>query len=476
MSPSGTPFDPFAAPDYDILIGISQATIQKQLQLLYDTKADDEDFPAPGEVTDPDGTIRKPAKHLINHDLHILLPRVSKKGKVYPPEERKGTMGHYMDDDGDIDVVNVNDWFFTFEADLSTSKPMDIMKEILGPVNDSKNPVTISQKAIEGFRALAEINSQPEAVDLRVFLASSIFCLFESTQIASTFRMHPPPGIEAKILKTTQGVLGSIDSYFTSMKSAPGLPTKENPFVLGYSITQTLPSIDQITEATTEKTPRYFIPRRFDFSVTPIQPNSNGIPGCLNFCLQTFRNNARDQKDVDITITPGAGVFSLVPLAEYRDRRCPRQTRYPTLYVFALSADNAGVWDLTLLSSSILPQKDASGELHIERLKENDEQNGYGATIKVKRRNVEGLLEDLLENYMLSNRFAGNSVFQGNSALKDITENFTTNIMMPGGEAFMFAGIDTDQFNNLYSNINYATQTGGEHKEKELNWRGEEKK
>ena len=168
VGPSYQPFNPFPVkenPGYDILVSLSQKQLQRQLDLLYSTPLPSTSLPVPG-TTDT----TRPKEYLISHQLRLLLPRNSKKfpGRVYSDMEREGILGHVLCpeivlipgkyrtvqlkftftsvpeadvqmpysansklqqlDDGDIYPIDITGWSFSFEADLSTSRPMDIMK------------------------------------------------------------------------------------------------------------------------------------------------------------------------------------------------------------------------------------------------------------------------------------------------------------------------------------------------------------
>jgi hypothetical protein len=165
--PAYQQFNPFPAhekPGYDIWLSLSQKQLQRQLDLLYTTELPSTSLPPPG-TTKSDG----PKEHLISHHIRLLLPRTSKKfpQKVFSDEEREGILGHILCpeivlvpgkyrtvqlrftftsvpekevqkpystdsvlqllDEGDIYNMVINGWTFSFEADLSTSAPMNIM-------------------------------------------------------------------------------------------------------------------------------------------------------------------------------------------------------------------------------------------------------------------------------------------------------------------------------------------------------------
>jgi hypothetical protein len=117
--------------------------------------------------------------------------------------------------------------------------------------------------------------------------------------------------------QSTRSVRPSL--HFTTLKNS-GLPTTQNQFILGYAISQKIPQLSDVTgpgtvdkpAPTTDKTPKYFIPRRYDISVTP-PPGSFGVPGSINFCLQTYRDDEKDQGNVDIVKNPNVGCSFYTP-------------------------------------------------------------------------------------------------------------------------------------------------------------------
>ena len=165
--PSYQQFNPFPPEDkhgYDIIVSLSQKQLQRQLEDLYNTPLPTASLPPPG-TTLSDG----PKEFLISHQLRVLLPRTSLRNpqRVYADDEREGILAHIacpeitlvpgkyrvvqlkfkltavpegsaekpfsansvvqVLDDGKTYPITINDWTFSFEADLSTSAPMHIM-------------------------------------------------------------------------------------------------------------------------------------------------------------------------------------------------------------------------------------------------------------------------------------------------------------------------------------------------------------
>ena len=78
-----------------------------------------------------------------------------------------------------------------------------------------------------------------------------------------------------------------------------GAPTPDNPYVLGYGLSQKVPDLAQVNpDATPDSTPKYFIPKGYQMTVTPgytwsgaQRQDSKYTRGTLNFCLFTFRED-----------------------------------------------------------------------------------------------------------------------------------------------------------------------------------------
>lgn len=93
------------------------------------------------------------------------------------------------------------------------------------------------------------------------------------------------------------------------MKTKPGIPNPNNPFVLGYGISQKTPSLKSINkDLKTENTPKYFLPKNFRFSTTQ---GSGLTAGTLNYLMLTHRPMMGDVEEPGRAGTePGAGVLT----------------------------------------------------------------------------------------------------------------------------------------------------------------------
>lgn len=121
-------------------------------------------------------------------------------------------------------------------------------------------------------------------VDPNVFRVSSIFCAFESAQIASTLKIVDNEGNERKDLKFVDTFVNAINTRFARSTPGPkGVSVPSNPFVLGYTIKQT----SAAPARTGVHTPVYFTPS--DFRCT-LSKRHDKCKGTLNFCLLTHRD------------------------------------------------------------------------------------------------------------------------------------------------------------------------------------------
>jgi len=97
----------------------------------------------------------------------------------------------------------------------------------------------------------------------------------------------------------------------TSKAAKPGIPNPNSPFVLGYGISQKLPSLAETnSRINRDKTPKYFIPKRFDLTAT--KGTSDATKGTLNYCMITHRDvdssgKEENREDIDLMTNKNAG-------------------------------------------------------------------------------------------------------------------------------------------------------------------------
>lgn len=117
----------------------------------------------------------------------------------------------------------------------------------------------------------------------------------------NSFKMKDPDG---KFLDNRGQVAFSINtivSYFQD--NADGTPNKDNPFLLGYTISQKVPDLKDVNGKPLVPAPRYFVPSSFICTVSPRVPCPNNeaeVPtpspspndkcqGAINYIMRTLR-------------------------------------------------------------------------------------------------------------------------------------------------------------------------------------------
>lgn len=151
-------------------------------------------------------------------------------------------------------------------------------------------------------------NALKKGIDSKALLPCSLFCLFQGDQIANTFKLINPSGVPVEE-EENKGLVGGFMQLFSNKYAKPtkkpeispasglpvaktgsGLPSPTNPFVLGYGISQDIPT-------TVEGVPA-FNPLNFQFSVT-----GTPLPGfaTLNFLMLTeaIHDSANVEKNLN---------------------------------------------------------------------------------------------------------------------------------------------------------------------------------
>jgi hypothetical protein len=139
--------------------------------------------------------------------------------------------------------------------------------------------------------------SELEGLKPTIFTVSTIFCTFQSSKIAQKFELRDPTGA----LYNSQGstaIMDHVAKHFhqLSVKSeeakAKGLPTVDNPFVLGYGISQDIKKLEDIDKKLSRaSTPRYFVPNWFGLA-------ASNDPSALTFGLLTYRDREEDKRKI----------------------------------------------------------------------------------------------------------------------------------------------------------------------------------
>lgn len=317
--------------EFDIVLSLTEAALNAQFLHLFLTEIDDE------ESSEDDTSQQTITKYLIDHTFtlkasakskagifgHIECPRVDmnlgdgndKKRTVRIVikflHNKPGTTGdkdagipaydpifdsvfkYWDSDDDDRQLISkaINGWSFAIEANLGKADIQDIEARYLHPDTYAK---------------------LKKGVDEHLFQPSSLFCLFESGHISRSFALYDEQGKRvydnAENNMLVDQFLGRVLSRFSHPPPPPannaqgsdiailgrGLPTPQNPFVLGYGISQPDPK--------PLPSEPHFNPQNFQFSVTHAP---NGF-GTLNFLM--LLNPIQDINNVEKNLN--AGLFS----------------------------------------------------------------------------------------------------------------------------------------------------------------------
>ncbi|KUJ19605.1 uncharacterized protein LY89DRAFT_496240 [Mollisia scopiformis] len=315
--------------EYDIILSISEEAINRQFQILYDKKIDEKGgaLPPPPGMEQDGVAPPPPSKYLINHELEIHLaeeglsgqpeidyesgiightkcPKVSfkdsgtsNKGRISFEFERVETAKEpdsvfkYWVGKGKAAETRsqvINGYTMSWEVNLGQKNIQDIAGELLNPAESNSSPETLHPDAVKAITPLANEH----------FTIASIFCIFEAAQIADSFRLFDA---ESKPLPDVfhTSFMTKVAGYFSLLqrKIKPGRATPDHPFVLGYGLSQTLPTIpSRQPNAIPDSTPKFFIPRKYNVTVTPGQ-GSNFTAGTFNFCILTHRDENQPGRD-----------------------------------------------------------------------------------------------------------------------------------------------------------------------------------
>ena len=128
--------------------------------------------------------------------------------------------------------------------------------------------------------------------------------------------------------------------------------------------------------------------------------------------------------------------------------------------VIDLGAGEGGIWTITRDDEGSKPQLDDDGKLVTQQV-DNLPSDGYGAWLVNKDDSgqldkVWGSSADMTSLLNEVKGFGDDSVNAITSKLTDLGKSCSSMVVMPGGETFMFTGIDTDVQGHLYSHISLA--------------------
>ncbi|CAM1505030.1 Fc.00g106670.m01.CDS01 [Cosmosporella sp. VM-42] len=298
-------YEPGTIVGYDQLLTISQEAINRQLEALYRS-------PVRPVITDG-------PKYLINHEMrlnsdwgeirgYICCPKIEFfGGRTEPtgPESssnfaERGIMNFIGYDTGDgFAEVLINGWELSWDSLIDTQEVADVMKDILNLASSADSNVALSSEAKSGL----------EAVNSSNFMVSTIFCAMEEKRLIKSLVLRDEQGRPPTDVRDRKGqpvhmedfksvIIETLCGEFTP-RLQPGTqaywyrkaarPTPNNPFILGYTISQEKPQsfvVNPAAAAARIPTPAFFIPKSFRNNITPA---SSSVGGSLNYCMLTHR-------------------------------------------------------------------------------------------------------------------------------------------------------------------------------------------
>ena len=351
--------------DYDMVIAIFEEAIKSQLEKLYSTLVDTGGLPPLLQVKDYKPM---PASgHLINHNL-VLHPLNKKKttetNKVaYRPDGIAGFIEcpkvRFRPSIADPTGADATSKYknahleITFKKDDQTGQSSKVryldpeepgsLAEFILDGHTVSWAVKIARRDVEdvmnskGFSctqgttilltntlpAIIKASQDPQQsvlahdgltkqlenyVDTQAFTVSSIFCLFEEQTMVDSFKLLGPDRKPVTTTVAKEAKIRIVD-YFSNLQeeigSGSAVPVPENPYILGYSISQKIkPTCATDTSASLKNTPSYFKPKQFNTTVTPGEGLGQQwitTSGTLNFCLLTHREGpgSSDKTSID---------------------------------------------------------------------------------------------------------------------------------------------------------------------------------
>ncbi|KAK3996637.1 hypothetical protein QBC44DRAFT_355361 [Cladorrhinum sp. PSN332] len=319
---------------FDIVLSLSEEAVNAQLKKLYDTPIDvGNPLPPPTEV---DRFQPLPATgHLINHRMkvHLLKDKPGPDGKPVP---RKDGIDGYIQCpkirfrppvDMDVKTDPLRKYRYA-SIEITFTKDEDNKDSILTYFDANEEgfvPFTLTGKAMSWavnvvqedvdtrLQALVKENQaiNPAVqklrnyVDSRVFTVASVYCLFDMQLHKETFTLidenqkmidnHPAAVEMSKLMAQFYANMQEV-----VQKTHARVP--DFPFSLGYSISQKLPKLADVspeTAAAMSHNKPYFIPKQFALTLTPgdgLDQRFLTTSGTLNFCMLTHRSDRADER------------------------------------------------------------------------------------------------------------------------------------------------------------------------------------
>ncbi|KAJ5949442.1 hypothetical protein N7454_001026 [Penicillium verhagenii] len=338
-------FDARTLSHYDMVLSISTEAINKQFKNLWQKRL-------PRALPDLRGGEFPLFHHLIAHDLWLFPPEIPDddgakfvdgtnteeralpsapstflKAHIGPPriqfhpsKQRIATITvdflHDEDFEGpDKDSIlqywvegrskrlTISGWQMSWEVEITQEVIDNPDISLLQPAKNPIKHIVMEQKSIEQL----EKHLEAPTLSPSHFTVAAIFCRISSSpHVPGTFQFTPPEGVQVADSWPRTAALAAIWMEFRRRLAAldSRLPTPQNPFVLGYSLTQKVPDITDLNSGldNPSKTPPYFVPRECHITTTAV-PGDVYTSGTLNFCFQTNKPDTKSITDV------GAGIF-----------------------------------------------------------------------------------------------------------------------------------------------------------------------
>ncbi|KAH8585808.1 hypothetical protein B0O99DRAFT_696122 [Bisporella sp. PMI_857] len=271
--------------------------------------------------------------------------------------------------------------------------------------------------------------------------------------------------------------MGYVDT--AGALAAPSIPSRQNPFILGYVIVQKPASV----QVSSHPTPPSFIPRSFQLSVVP--PNGN-IPSLLNYLVTTHRDpdesedrgnwSVKEDFESDQKIKGYREVVATMsgdPAQQnqvngthrlfltfntalcyhfdsaYRGSNMNRLEdgdvflKFRIVLVVDTSED--GRWVFTL-GDSVLPEINDGQQFNV------------GLGVNMPNLNWSGAISHLPDFQTFTNASIQTLMFTLNKAMPTLNDT----ILMPAGDMYTFNGLDATDEGHVLARIKYGTRTFGE--------------
>ncbi|EGO53343.1 hypothetical protein NEUTE1DRAFT_126670 [Neurospora tetrasperma FGSC 2508] len=331
--------DPDTLKGYDMVITVSQDAINKQFQELYDREIPSALMPDPEDL---EGFETLPAaKHYINHQVKInpqtliewdtpgfedIRPEVRPNDGLFFLESDKWIEGEidapfvtFGEEEGNYRCVRVNLRFksgklhysinghqvkadlggstLSWLTDLSHKEVGNVMQNIVALSKKRESHTLVAQPVLDKFQEVSEQN----------YTVTALFCLFQSTKVVNSFKFIDFKGVNKTQTAASNEAANLLSSYFQALTERSQIAsTPNNPFVLGYGLTQELAAQTAEQKARAENVP-YLVPKRFDLSVT--KGDGDYSKGVINYCILTRRPSGVSESNISIKEDPGAGFW-----------------------------------------------------------------------------------------------------------------------------------------------------------------------